>query len=318
MSRQVKTPDGVVHNFPDDATDQEISEALNAPPATGRTTEDGKARSWIDTAKDVAIGVGKGALHTALDAGELMGSIPVPGVVDLPALLQGKPATLSRAVDTAYGQPGVSDAGFAAAREDTGYTNTPQRVGGALETVAELAVPVKAGVQAIPTTAKAGAKFQEVMGAAKGMSVDVAKPGNVALRIRELADRGASMPKAVSNFITRATDPKKGPLVYEEARDFASNISRLSVNEMKRLSPTVAREVAQLRVTLNEAIAETAKKAGKLAEYRAAMKEYAQAMRLRDAIGAVIQGAKKAAPYAGVSGAGYWLTKKIERMVTGE
>jgi hypothetical protein len=46
----------------------------------------------------------------------------------------------------------------------------------------------------------------------------------------------------------------------------------------------VAREVANLRVTLNKSIAETAKAAGKTEEYLQAMKEYSQAMRIRGVV----------------------------------
>lgn len=49
MARRVKGPDGTLHDFPDDATDQEISLALETPPVTAR----GKpARSWADVAVD--------------------------------------------------------------------------------------------------------------------------------------------------------------------------------------------------------------------------------------------------------------------------
>src|SRR5207253_11041554 len=101
--------------------------------------------------------------------------------------------------------------------------------------------------------------------------------GEVALRIQQLADRGASMPQAVSKFLRRITDPEKAEMTYEEARDFASNISRLSANEFQRLSPVVAKEVAGLRVTLNRAVADAAGKAGKGQEYAQAMTEYARA-----------------------------------------
>jgi hypothetical protein len=37
------------------------------------------------------------------------------------------------------------------------------------------------------------------------------------------------MPMAVRKFLNRITDPEKAQMNYEEARDFASNISRLSV-----------------------------------------------------------------------------------------
>jgi len=193
--------------------------------------------------------------------------------------------------------------------------NTAGTVGTYLPDVAAMAAPVgaavKTGINAIPSAARAGQKFQSVMSAAKDIPVDVNATGDVALRIMQLADRGGTMPIAVRKLLNRVTDPAKAPMVYEEARDFASNISRLSVNEFGRLTPAVAREVANLRVSLNEAVAQAAKQAGKMAEYKSAMREYSQAMRLKDAMATVVTGAKKGVPLATAGGVSYWLTRKV-------
>ncbi len=199
-------------------------------------------------------------------------------------------------------------------------------IGKGAEQIAELVVPGKmlgsAAVRAIPSTARAGAAFKDVMGAAKNIPVDITAPGTVALRIGELAERGGSMPMAARKFLNRITDPSKAQLTYEEARDFASNISRLSVNEFGRLTPVVAREVAELRVALNKSVAQAASKAGKGQEYASAMKEYAQAMKLRGMVDDVLKGAKRALPYAvgagAAAGGGYWLTDKITSLLGGD
>lgn len=195
-------------------------------------------------------------------------------------------------------------------------------VGGVLPTVAEMAIPVggatKAAYQAFPRVARASAKFQEVMGAAKNIPIETKAVGDAALRIQEMAERGGSMPMAVRKILNRMTDPAKAPMTYEEARDFASNISRLSANEYGRLTPAVAREVSQLRVALNEANAQAAKAAGKMDEYKSAMREYAQAMRIRDAVDTAIKGAKKALPAATVLGGSYWLTRELKGLLGGE
>lgn len=123
---------------------------------------------------------------------------------------------------------------------------------------------------------------------------------------------------AVRKILNRMTDPNKAAMTYEEARDFASNISRLSANEYQRLTPVVAREVANLRVALNEANAQAARQAGKMDEYRAAMREYAQAMRLREAISKTIRVAKKAAPWATAAGGLAWMNREVRSMLGGE
>lgn len=246
---------------------------------------------------DLAKGVGKGAAHTGIDIAQTAAQSGM-----LPGLTSGSLPTpvLDRA------------------REKTAHSNMTQQAGGALETLAELALPVTKAAEAVPTVAKAGAKFQSVMAAAKNVPVDVEAPGKVAMRISELAERGGSMPMAVRKLLNRVTDPKKPEMAYAEARDFASNISRLSANEFGRLTPAVQREVANLRVTLNQAVAKAAETAGKGAEYKAAMREYAQAMKVRDGVNAALEGAKKALPYATAAGAGTYLANKVMHLWSGE
>lgn len=245
-------------------------------------------------AGDLAIGFGKGALHTAIDVGRIAadsGMLPGVNRFSLPSEVTEH------------------------AREATGYTNNTQRVGGAAETVAEMLIPVTKGAAAanaaIPRAARASAKFQEVMGAARNIPIDVNAPGAVALRIAELADRGGSMPMAVRKFLAHVTDPAKPEMTYEIARDFASNISRLSADEFGRLTPAVAREVAGLRVALNKSVGEAAARAGKGREYIEAMNEYLRAKKLEEAVHSAWLKAKSGIPYVGGGGAGYWLTKKI-------
>lgn len=152
--------------------------------------------------------------------------------------------------------------------------------------VATLAMAAVPGVikPPIPSSARAGAKFQQVMAVAKDAPVDISGPGNAALRIMQLSERGGTMPKAVRDLLKRVTDPEKGPLRYEEARDFASNISRLSADEFNRLTPALKREVGNLRVTLNHAIEKTAASVGQGKTYQSAMKEYRRAARGREIV----------------------------------
>lgn len=185
-------------------------------------------------------------------------------------------------------------------------------VGAALPVMAEMAIPTnvagRAAIDALPNATRAGAKFEQVMGAAKDIPVDLSKAGDAALRITQLAEHGGTLPMAVRKFVAYATDPKKPAMTYKVARDFATNISRLSVDEMNRLTPVVKRQVAELAAELNKANAEAAKAAGKGAEYKAAMREYANAMRMKEAVEFSMKHAKKAAlGAAGLGGAAYLL-----------
>ena len=194
-------------------------------------------------------------------------------------------------------------------QQPEGFSGT---VGAALPVAAEMAIGgapvVKGAVNAIPRAARAGEKFQEVAGAAKDIAIETKEVGDAALRIYQLSERGGSMPKAVRDLLKRVTDPAKQAMAYPESRDFASNISRLSADEMQRLTPVVRREVAQLSAALNKANAQAAQAAGKGAEYKSAMREYARAMEMRKALDTVIKRGKQAAlPAAGLGGAAYWL-----------
>lgn len=311
MPRRVRGPDGKLHQFPDDATDAQISRALGAVPEANKAHAP-KAKTWADqlglnTPSDSAVGgFVKGAGAGAVD------------------LAQG-------ATSAVLGQLNASLDTENARRREFGFTETATlprveqpsnfsgTVGGVLPVVGEMMVGgapvVKAARAAIPSTARAAAKFQDVMSVSKDIPINTKFVGDAALRIQELADRGGSMPMAVRKLLLRMTDPNKPPLAYGESRDFASNISRLSADEMRRLTPVVAKEVANLRVALNLANAKAAKAAGKLDEYESAMKEYAKAMRVRGIVNAAIEGAKKSAPYATVAGAGYWLSKKLGAMI---
>lgn len=258
----------------------------------------GNAASML---KDVAIGAGKGLGSTVAGIGEdMVNAGMIPGQV---------PAAFS---------PDFRNPIFNKIDQATTATNTAQRVGKVgekLGEVAALGIPSgRAAVEAIPSTTRAGAKFAEVAAAANKLPVDLSEPGNVALRIADLAQRGGGTnfgPPPVRQFLQWATNPNKPPMNYEVAKDFASNISRLSSKDLASIPPVIQREIANLRVALNKAVGEAAAQAGKGQEYADAMTEYAKAMRLRENIDAAWDGAKRAAPYLTAGGATYWLGSKI-------
>ena len=86
MPRRIQLPDGTQHEFPDDATDQEIAEALEAPPSTARTTPEGKTRSWTDLAVSLLPTAG-GALGGIV--GGIGGTVGGVGVGGVPGAIGG-------------------------------------------------------------------------------------------------------------------------------------------------------------------------------------------------------------------------------------
>ncbi len=301
-AQYIHLPDGSYAAFPADLSDDKIAAALAqfkaAPEApVGPSATDRAISAAIPfLPHDVSKGVAKGALSTASGLAHLL----------LPEAAEN---VLSKARQAA-GLPPVSEMATA--------DNPEQMIGKGLETAAELAIPAgMAAKAALPSKASAAGKFQAVMGAAKDIPLDVQDAGAVALKIEQLAGRGGTMPRAVSKFLARVTDPAKAPMNYEEGRDWASNISRLSVDDFNRLTPVIKREMAGLRVALNKANAMAASKAGKGAEYASAMKEYARALKFQEFVDAGLTGMKKGLPYAvgtgmagGALGAGYWLSQK--------
>lgn len=197
-------------------------------------------------------------------------------------------------------------------------SNVSGAVGSALPDLAMMVAPAGDAASAVkgvagavlPSAERAGAKFQQVLGAAKDITVDVGPAGDRALRIYDLAQKGAYLPKPVANFLQWVTSPTKAPLAYKDSRDFASAISRLSASERASMTPVVKREVAQMAADLNLANANAAKAAGKGAEYKSAMREYANAMQMRDAIDAAMKHSKKAALGAAGLGGAYYLFGK--------
>jgi hypothetical protein len=192
--------------------------------------------------------------------------------------------------------------------------------------VASLLLPNAAGAamsaasKAIPNSQRAATKFATVMGAAKTVPVDIEAPGQVALRIQQLAERGGTMPRMVRQFASRITDPNQGPLTYGEARDFASNISRLSADEYNRLTPVIQREVGNLRASLNDAVGQAADAAGQGDTYRSAMSEYARSKSLQDTLGSIKKGATKALPWGlgiGAGGTATYAAKKLIDLLMG-
>lgn len=184
-------------------------------------------------------------------------------------------------------------------------------------TLATAAVPMAvsaAGKAVLPNMARAGEKFQKVMAATKKVPLETGATGQSVYRATELAERGGTMPKAVRDLFKRLTDPEKGDLNYEEARDFYRNISRLSADETKRLTPVMRRQVGQIRADLNSALEGAAAKTGNAGNYKSAMKEYSRAARLRD-FGEKV---KKYALPAGVGlGVAHYGIDKASELVSG-
>jgi hypothetical protein len=172
----------------------------------------------------------------------------------------------------------------------------------------------------MPSAMKARATegFQEVSAAVGKHEVPMTDAfSDSMMNYQKLVDAGGSRSLAVSKLLNRITDPTKGPLTYDEARLFQSNISRLSADEAQRLTPVMKRAVGQIASSLNDSVSTTAESGGKLDQFQKAMSDWHKASKVQDVHDAVMDAIKKhglqGATY-GVfgAGAGYAIKKAIE------
>ena len=191
-----------------------------------------------------------------------------------------------------------------------------------------MGAPSEVGAKALTTGAgslfgdvdKAGSLFNQVNAATKGASVPVTNDMYAAAsRAMDLADTGAKgLPRVISKFMNRVTDPTAPPVDWSEARDFYSNVSRLSGNEYQNMNPQMARAVGQFAGAFNSSLRGVAQAAGVGDQYAQAMQMYAKAKGWQQFGSDVWTGMKKALPVAGGVGAGSLIGRKLSDLLTGE
>lgn len=293
---RVHLPDGRVVNFPDGMPEADIAKALDEINGVKPAEKSG---GMLQTAKDVGIGALKGVGSTLANAVELMGNAgALPGVT---------PTGLS---------PELRHPAFQKAEEATTASNDAQRAGKVAEGVGEFALGGGAALNSIPRMGRASTKFAKVAQVANKVPLNVEAPGQVALRMAQLGERGGQEPRVIGKLLRRLTDPAKAPMEFEEGRDFYSNISRLSANDFNSLNPVMQREMGNLRTALNGSLTDAAGSVGRGAEYSSAMKEYAQAAKIQAMKNELINALKqRALPYAGAAGVGAgvggWIGSKL-------
>lgn len=163
----------------------------------------------------------------------------------------------------------------------------------------------------IPSRAWAGKVLDSVMQDAGNVPVRLSRSGDAILRAKELSDAGTSMPQAIGKLLARVTRPKGEPLTYSEARDFYSNISRLSADEIGRLNPIMKRQVAIILNDLRQDIGDAAAQVGRASDYYASIKEYANAAKLGRAAQAILKGLGWAGGVGAGIEAGRWGLSKL-------
>lgn len=163
----------------------------------------------------------------------------------------------------------------------------------------------------LPNAERAGAAFADVKNTVGNVPIKTASVGDTALELYTQAERGAQLPQSVRKLLNRVTKPDSSPLTYAEAKDFQSNISRLSADEMGKLNPNTKRLVGQLNANLKDSLIDAADHVGKGEKLADAFTEYRKAMKIKGFSEKAIEyGIKTALGLAGLGAA-----EKLRRMI---
>lgn len=189
-------------------------------------------------------------------------------------------------------------------------------------TMATAAIPLAAGaaLRQVPgimegakrlggiSKARAGANIQAAEQAAGGVPINPEGVGTAGLRAMELKEAGGRLPQVVSKLMQRITSPDAPDLTFAEARDFYSNLSRLSTNEFGSLNPTMQRQIGLMKEALHESLVQAAGTVGKGEQYAKGISEYAkagQAAKRWDELKPVVMKTLRGLGYSAAAAAGY-------------
>lgn len=280
----VQAPDGhmITLEGPDGASHEDViaqAQRLYSAPAMPGTEAFGGQAPGVPTAP----------LPMPLQK-DVFGNRPVMGAPIMPSPMAGASVAgglLSKLDEkTGMGQPGILGAPIMPA---------PARI----NSIQNADVTRPPGLlSSLPSKARAGQDFKTVEAAVGSVPIDTAAAGDIALRAKELATRGASLPKVVNDFLKRATEPGSPPITFKEGRDFASNAGNLSAGESMKAKPAMRRQIGLLADALDQANGEVAANGGVGNEYQSAMQNWRRASQM-NAIG---KKAGQAAVKAGVTG----------------
>jgi alkaline phosphatase len=183
--------------------------------------------------------------------------------------------------------PGAGAVDLAKSRYEQAKTDLPGALGKTATDALAVAAPIAIakGIDAIPSAERAGVNFQnlsETIGDHPvGISDDLSQSLN-ALR-KASTTTNTSIPPVVRKLMDRVDSfHGMGPLTYDEARAFSSEINQLSAADKMSLTPNTKRLIGGLNASLKDAVQDTADMAGKGEQLSSAMKEYRNAMKMRN------------------------------------
>lgn len=130
---------------------------------------------------------------------------------------------------------------------------------------------------------------------------------------------------AAGKLIERVTKPLKTaikgvkeparPLTYSQARDFYTNITSMTPEEISTLKDPIRRQMGAVARALKDDIGDAAAKVGRAGDYYAAMKDYANAANLQRAGQALLKYVGiPIAKYGVPGGAAVWGFEQLKGM----
>jgi hypothetical protein len=168
----------------------------------------------------------------------------------------------------------------------------------------------------IPSFSNAGKGFQEVSSVVAKHPVEMTDAlSKSAFQVSQFARNGSQMPSPVSKFLERITDPDLPPLTYDDARQFYTNINKLTAADKMTTNPQMKMYISQLAHDLGDSIEATAARGGQQQTFVNSMKEWHDASRVDDAKEAIREHAVEALIKGAAGGAGAYGAAKIAKNV---
>lgn len=152
-------------------------------------------------------------------------------------------------------------------------------------------------IEAVPSKVHAAQVLQSLMEAHADRPIELLRTLEPLQRTQELRAVGATTPPAANALYDRINSVMANPINYQQARDFASELSRPSVMERLTTKPEMLMNARRTATGLNADIGQSI---GQPEVYGNAIKEYAQAAKLANYL-----------KVAGVATAGYAARKTV-------
>jgi hypothetical protein len=157
----------------------------------------------------------------------------------------------------------------------------------------------------IPSTEKAAKILGDVAEYANNVPVRMKNTWPALEEYLKYQHSGGAPSKVITDMLARMDDFNKGPMTYEDARRFYTNISRLSDQEMSTLNPNMRRLMGGVKEAFKKDIGDAAGQVNQAANYYKGLKEYAKAAKLEKAAGKMWKWAILLGGTAALGAAGY-------------